>query len=48
MPGVERILVPGEQSREKFRERSKHGVPLPEALHASLAKLASELNIAPL
>ena len=48
MPGVERILVPGEQSREKFRERSKLGVPLPEALHASLAKLASELNIAPL
>jgi LDH2 family malate/lactate/ureidoglycolate dehydrogenase len=48
MPGVGRIWLPGEQSRAKFAERSKLGVPLPEALHASLAKLASELNIAPL
>jgi L-2-hydroxycarboxylate dehydrogenase (NAD+) len=48
MPGVERIWVPGEQSREKFAARSKTGVPVPEALRASLDRLAGELGIAPL
>lgn len=48
MPGVERILLPGEQSREKFKERSKLGVPLPEPLRASLQRLAKELGISPL
>jgi len=48
MPGVERIFLPGEQSRAKFAERKKLGVPIPEALRASLAKLAGELGIAAL
>jgi LDH2 family malate/lactate/ureidoglycolate dehydrogenase len=48
MPGVERIWLPGEQSRAKFAERSKLGVPVPESLRASLAKLAGELGIAAL
>jgi LDH2 family malate/lactate/ureidoglycolate dehydrogenase len=45
MPGVERIWLPGEQSRAKFAERSKLGVPVPEPLRASLDKLAGELGI---
>ena len=48
MPGVERIWLPGEQSRAKFEERSRLGVPIPENLRANLAKLARELEIAPL
>jgi len=48
LPGVARIWLPGEQSRMKFEERSRLGVPLPEALRASLAKLAAELDIKPL
>jgi LDH2 family malate/lactate/ureidoglycolate dehydrogenase len=48
MPGVERIWLPGEQSRAKFEERSKLGVPIPDALRANLAKLADDLEIAPL
>jgi len=48
MPGVERIFLPGEQSRAKFAERSRLGVPVPEGLRASLAKLAGELGIAAL
>jgi LDH2 family malate/lactate/ureidoglycolate dehydrogenase len=45
MPGVERVWLPGEQSRAKLEERSRAGVPLPEALRASLDKLAAELKI---
>jgi len=48
MPGVERIFLPGEQSRAKLAERSRLGVPIPEALRAGLAKLADELGIAAL
>jgi len=45
MVGVERIWLPGEQSRVKFAERSRLGVPIPGALRASLAKLAGDLGI---
>jgi LDH2 family malate/lactate/ureidoglycolate dehydrogenase len=45
MPGVARIWLPGEQSRAKFEERSRLGVPIPVALRASLDKLAAELRI---
>ena len=48
MPGVERIWLPGEQSRAKLQERSKLGVPVPEPLRVSLDKLAGELKIAAL
>ncbi|HEY6240058.1 MAG TPA: Ldh family oxidoreductase [Burkholderiales bacterium] len=48
MPGVARIWLPGEQSRAKFQERSKLGVPLPDPLRANLDKLAAELKLKPL
>jgi LDH2 family malate/lactate/ureidoglycolate dehydrogenase len=48
MPGVDRIWLPGEQSRAKLDERSELGVPIPAALRASLDKLAAELKIKPL
>jgi LDH2 family malate/lactate/ureidoglycolate dehydrogenase len=48
MPGVERIWLPGEQSRAKLEERSRLGVPIPPPLRASLDKLAAELKIKPL
>lgn len=45
MAGVARIWLPGEQSRAKFEERSRAGIPIPAALRASLDKLAAELKI---
>src|SRR6266702_2766925 len=48
MPGVARIWLPGEQSRAKFEERSRLGIPIPAPLRASLDKLAGELKIAAL
>jgi LDH2 family malate/lactate/ureidoglycolate dehydrogenase len=48
MPGVDRVWLPGEQSRAKLEERSRLGVPVPAALRASLDKLAQELKIKPL
>jgi len=45
MPGVARIWLPGEQSRAKFEERSRLGVPIPAPLRASLDRLAEELKI---
>src|SRR2546428_1877535 len=48
MPGVARIWLPGEQSRAKFEERSRLGIPIPAPLRASLDKLAGELNVKPL
>jgi LDH2 family malate/lactate/ureidoglycolate dehydrogenase len=48
LPGVDRIWLPGEQSFAKRAERSKLGVPMPDALLASLKTLATELDIAPL
>ncbi len=48
LPGVDRIRLPGEGSHAARADRSKNGIPLPSPLAASLAKLASELKIAPL
>jgi len=48
LPGVERIWLPGEQSALKRVERGREGVPVPAALQATLAKLATELGIPPL
>ncbi|MEJ0045366.1 MAG: Ldh family oxidoreductase [Rhodospirillales bacterium] len=45
LPGVERVLLPGEQSRAKFAERSRDGIPMPPQLLASLNKLALELRL---
>jgi LDH2 family malate/lactate/ureidoglycolate dehydrogenase len=47
-PGVERIWLPGEQSHAKRLERGRLGVPMPDALLASLKTLATELRIPPL
>lgn len=48
LPGVERILVPGEQSHATFQERSANGIPMPPTLRASLDAMAAEICIAPL
>jgi LDH2 family malate/lactate/ureidoglycolate dehydrogenase len=48
MPGVDRVWLPGEQSRAKHEDRSQLGVPVPAALRASLDKLAAELKLKPL
>jgi len=48
LPGVERVWLPGEQSRAKFEERSRAGVPVPPALREALDRLAREVGVAPL
>jgi LDH2 family malate/lactate/ureidoglycolate dehydrogenase len=48
LPGVAKVWLPGDQSRAKFEERSRLGVPVPKALRANLDKLAGELRIAAL
>jgi L-2-hydroxycarboxylate dehydrogenase (NAD+) len=48
LPGVERIYVPGEQTHARREQRIRQGIPIPEALRASLERLAAELDIAPL
>jgi len=48
LPGVERIVLPGEQSAEKARERSAAGIPIPKPLRESLDAVARDLGIAPL
>jgi L-2-hydroxycarboxylate dehydrogenase (NAD+) len=45
MPGVERIWLPGEQSRQKRDEYARDGIPLAPALLDSLNELAGELGI---
>lgn len=45
LPGVDRIWLPGEQSAIKREERLKLGIPMPDALLASLDALARELGI---
>ena len=45
MKGVERIWLPGEQSQAKFADHSRHGVPLPPPLLASLNELGKRLDI---
>ena len=45
MRGFDRIWLPGEQSRLKFLERSKTGVPVAPALMKTLDELAARLGI---
>jgi L-2-hydroxycarboxylate dehydrogenase (NAD+) len=45
MPGVERIWMPGEQSHMKQIAFARDGVPVPDVLIATLAKLADDLGI---
>ena len=46
LPGVDRIWLPGEQSRAKREDHTRHGVTVPPALLASLNQLADELRVA--
>ena len=48
MPGVDRIIVPGERSAETRVIRSRDGIPIAPALMRSLDQLAVELGIATL
>jgi LDH2 family malate/lactate/ureidoglycolate dehydrogenase len=45
MPGVERILVPGERSHETRAIRTANGIPIDPALLRGLDRLAHELGI---
>jgi L-2-hydroxycarboxylate dehydrogenase (NAD+) len=45
MPGVERILVPGERSRETRVTRTRLGIPIAPALRRGLDQVADELGI---
>ncbi|MBK1657939.1 Ldh family oxidoreductase [Paracraurococcus ruber] len=46
LPGVDRIWLPGEQSRLTRLRREAEGVPIPPALRAQLDALAAELGAA--
>jgi LDH2 family malate/lactate/ureidoglycolate dehydrogenase len=48
MPGVDRILVPGERSHETRAMRTRLGIPMPRALVRGLDQVADELEIAKL
>lgn len=48
LPGVERIWLPGEQSRLTRLRREAEGVPIPPALGSQLDALAAELGAPPL
>jgi LDH2 family malate/lactate/ureidoglycolate dehydrogenase len=46
MPGVDRILVPGERSHETRASRTRLGIPIAAALMRGLDQVADELGIA--
>lgn len=48
LPGVDRIFVPGERSRETRLARTRDGIPVGVALMKGLDQLAAELGIAKL
>jgi LDH2 family malate/lactate/ureidoglycolate dehydrogenase len=48
MPGVDRILVPGERSHETLLARTRDGIPIGPALIRGLDQVADELQIAKL
>lgn len=48
LPGVERIWLPGEQSRLTRQRRAAEGVPIPPALATQLEALARDLGAPPL
>jgi LDH2 family malate/lactate/ureidoglycolate dehydrogenase len=45
MPGVDRILTPGEQSHATWLDRRANGVPMGGALLAELQRLATEVGV---
>jgi L-2-hydroxycarboxylate dehydrogenase (NAD+) len=48
MPGVDRILVPGERSHETRLARTSNGIPIAPGLMRGLDRVAEELEIAKL
>ena len=48
MPGVDRILMPGEQSHERILANRRDGIPIAAALMGALDRLAEDLDISPL
>ena len=48
LPGVDRILLPGEQSHERRIANERDGIALPPALRGTLDTVAAELGIEPL
>jgi len=48
MPGVDRILMPGDRSSETRATRTRLGIPIAPALMGGLDRLADELEIAKL
>ena len=48
MPGVDKILVPGERSHATREARTRDGIPIPDALMVGLNKVADDLGMAKL
>jgi L-2-hydroxycarboxylate dehydrogenase (NAD+) len=48
LPGVERILMPGEQSHERIAANRANGIPIAASLMGALDRLAEDLEIVPL
>lgn len=48
LPGVDAIRLPGDRRRQCRVERTRDGIPLPDALMAQLDKVAGELGVPPL
>ena len=46
-PGFEEVLLPGEPERRTRAERSRDGIPLPDATWETLRQCAAELGVAP-
>jgi len=47
LPGVDKILLPGDPERATLQHRTLHGVPMDENHWASLAQLADRLGVVP-
>ncbi|MDE0058742.1 MAG: Ldh family oxidoreductase, partial [Defluviicoccus sp.] len=48
MPGVDSVLVPGDGRAARLADRAANGIPIPDALRATLDGIAEETEVAPL
>jgi L-2-hydroxycarboxylate dehydrogenase (NAD+) len=48
LPGFGEIRLPGERAYASLKEKTAHGIPLPESLIRDLNRLAAECGVAPL
>jgi LDH2 family malate/lactate/ureidoglycolate dehydrogenase len=48
LPDSNEIRLPGERAYASLKERTAHGVPMPEAVVRDLNALAAECGVAPL